>query len=299
MGGRVPELVIRKFAARCRHPGQYGMPYPSTQPAAEALLNRPSAVPAPSQQAIVREPLPSGPLGPQDHKIERGDLAPVMSSDGTGLPFELWRGLSVNEIEALFASVEIPPRSPALHALWMRLITADAGSPGGGEQDQRMAALRAEALDRSGAPQDARELLLKRTNAADPVAQLIEARTGIELGEKDKGCDSAKALAGSSAAMPKRLKAEAIVLAGYCAAASGNLPGAGIGAEMARENGLDGALGPDMLDALALGAKPEIPKGRKITLVDYRMLKLGGDDRPVRPHSASLAGTAGSPCHGG
>ncbi len=277
MGGRVPEPSSGN-SPPASPPGQYGMPYPSTQPAAEAPLEpAPSQqAPAPSQQAIVREPLPSGPLGPQDHKIERGDLAPVMSSDGTGLPFELWRGLSVNEIEALFASVEIPPRSPALHALWMRLITADAGSPGGGEQEQRMAALRAEALDRSGVPHDARELLLKRTTAADAVAQLIEARTGIELGEKDKGCDSAKALAGSSAAMPKRLKAEAIVLAGYCAAASGNLPGAGIGAEMARENGLDGALGPDMLDALALGAKPELPKGRKITLVDYRMLKLGG-----------------------
>lgn len=139
-----------------------------------------------------------------------------------------------------------------------------------------MTALRAEALDRSGVPRAARDLLGQQTGSADPVVQLIVARTAIELGDKDQGCAAAKALAGSRADMPKRLKAEAIVLAGYCAAAAGNLPGAGLGAELARENGLDGAAGPDMLDALALGAKPELPKGRRISLVDYRMLQLGG-----------------------
>jgi hypothetical protein len=211
-----------------------------------------------------------------------------MAGGDTGLPFELWRGLTVNEIEALFASLEIPPRSPALHLLWMRLIAADAGSPSGGELDSRMLALRAEALDRSGDPRAARDLLARQTQAADPVAQLIEARTSLELGEREAGCSAAKALAGSSAEMPKRLKAEAIVLAGYCAAAGGNHAGAGIAAELARENGMDDASGPAMLDALAMGNRPELPQGRRIGLVELGMMELaGGADRAAVMASAS------------
>lgn len=257
--------------------GQYGIPYPSD----------PSATPS-APTAVTRDPLPSRPSGPMESKIERADLAPVVSSGDAGLPYELWQGLTVNEIEALLASLEIPPRSAALHALWMRLITTEAAAPAGDDQSRRLALLRAEALDRSSSPRAARDVLLHQTNSSDPVAELIEARTAIEIGEPDGGCDSAKAVASSTTDIPKRLRAEAIVLTGFCAAAAGNLPGAGIAAEMAQDNGLDGAAGPDMLNAVAIGAHPEVPKGRKLTLVDYRILKLGGsvDIAAVIPQAA-------------
>ena len=78
--------------------------------------------------------------------VERIDLAPVMAADGSGLPYELWRGLDVGTFERLVAEIEIPPRSPALHALWLRLITSDVTPPSGGDVNQQFMALRLEML---------------------------------------------------------------------------------------------------------------------------------------------------------
>ncbi len=78
--------------------------------------------------------------------VDKGDLAPVMSSDGSGLPLELWGGLDINSLEKLISTIEIPPRSPVLHDLWKKLIT----SPSGDASNADFAALRLEALYRSG-----------------------------------------------------------------------------------------------------------------------------------------------------
>ena len=93
---------------------------------------------APSQNAVMRDVLPV--------PVEKGDLAPVMSTDGSGLPYELWRGVDVPALEKLIASIEIPPRSPALHGLWKRLITSTTGDA----SNAAFTALRLEALYRSG-----------------------------------------------------------------------------------------------------------------------------------------------------
>ena len=71
------------------------------------------------QNAVMRDVIPA--------PVEKGDLAPVMSTDGSGLPYELWGGLDVAALEKLISSIEIPPRSPALHDLWKRLITTASG----------------------------------------------------------------------------------------------------------------------------------------------------------------------------
>ncbi|HPG89995.1 MAG TPA: hypothetical protein PLD46_10095, partial [Hyphomicrobium sp.] len=47
--------------------------------------------------------------------VEKHDLDPVMANDGSGLPFELWRGLSNDQVETLISQLQIPPSSPALH----------------------------------------------------------------------------------------------------------------------------------------------------------------------------------------
>ena len=325
MDGRLPEAGEKTGAL----PAPYGAgqdqtgptPYPADPSPAGAFERR-------DRQAIMREPLPPAPFDEKGRAVQRDELAPITPGNAPALAGqssnkpsnqlsnelsvelsnELWRGLTAGDIEALFASLEIPPRSPALHRLWMRLITTDTGTVPGAGQDGHMTALRAEALDRSGAPEAALELLSRQpSGSAGPVAQLISARIDIGLKNRDRGCETAKSLAGflagslagSNADSPKRLEAEAIVLAGYCAAAAGNPAGAGIAAELARDNGLDGASGPDILDAIALGAKPDIPKGRKITLADYRMLELaGGVDRQALIPNASpgllavLAGAA-------
>ena len=37
--------------------------------------------------------------------VERGDLAPVMAPDGSGLPYELWQGLDVGRLERLISEI--------------------------------------------------------------------------------------------------------------------------------------------------------------------------------------------------
>ena len=61
------------------------------------------------QNAVMRDAIPPA--------VDKGDLAPVMSSDGSGLPLELWGGLNVGSLEKLIshdrnsAAVAGSPRS--------------------------------------------------------------------------------------------------------------------------------------------------------------------------------------------
>ncbi len=93
--------------------------------------------------------------------VEKGDLAPVISSDGSGLPYELWGGLDVAALEKLISSIEIPPRSPALHDLWKRLITTASVDASNSD----FSALRLEALYRSGLAHEAASAACKATGS--------------------------------------------------------------------------------------------------------------------------------------
>ena len=110
------------------------------------------------QNAVMRGALPT--------PVEKGDLAPVMSADGSGLPYELWRGLDVANIEKLISTIEIPPRSPALHELWKRLITAQSGD----SSNAGFTALRLEALYRSGLARAAAAEIAKQNVQDNPLA---------------------------------------------------------------------------------------------------------------------------------
>ncbi len=248
----------------------------------------PGAGPA-GQGAVQREPV--APLAP----VERAELAPVMATDGSGLPFELWRGLDVAKIEELLARVPIPPRSPALQVLWHRLVTSKAGL-GGGDQS-RFEALRLEALYRSGLLREAAELLAERASAGDdPAIAVLAARSEIGLGQRERACSRLKGLRILGDGLPKILKSEAILISGYCAAAAGDRAAAGLAAELARNEGLDSSPGLAALDAFAYGAKPTAAVTGPVGLLDYRILELAGgvDARAVlgRASPALLAAIA-------
>ncbi|MGQ0671517.1 MAG: hypothetical protein ACT4N2_01365 [Hyphomicrobium sp.] len=240
--------------------------------------DRPSLVPDRIERTTL-DPLDGGPPGDGS----AGQLPPPPRDSAIGPHSTLnvlhdpWRGLALADLEALLAGVEIPPRSATLRGLWMRLVSVVSPPRASVEEDQQLAAIRAEALDRSGDPVAARAAVQALGGADNPVVRLITARTAIGLGDRDAGCATARTLAGEKDKLPKRLAAEAFVMAGYCAAAGGNLPGAGIGAELARENGLAGNAGPDLLDALALGSPLTLPKDRPLGPIDFRMLLLGGE----------------------
>ncbi|MDO9381659.1 MAG: hypothetical protein Q7T86_02230 [Hyphomicrobiaceae bacterium] len=211
---------------------------------------------------------------PQDNapsRVERGNLDGPQSAAGE-LP-DPWRGLPVAELEENLSKIDLPPRSPAIHGLWLRLITARASSP-----DPKLAAIRADALNRTGMIREASEALAGAGDvSADPVIATLAARTAIGAGHSEQGCETARSLTSAVAAkMPAHMKGEVILIAGFCAAVSDNKPAAGIAADLAIENGLQDHAGPAALKAIAAGHKPAVERGKKVSLLDYRILQLGG-----------------------
>ena len=81
--------------------------------------------PAPVDQADLRREQPSK---GRSRPVESSDLTPVMAPDASGLPLGLWGGLDMGELERLLAALDLPPRSPALHAA---VAAHDAGTAGG------------------------------------------------------------------------------------------------------------------------------------------------------------------------
>lgn len=215
------------------------------------------------------------PLSERGGGVERMELDPVMADDGSGLPFELWRGLHVNTLEQLIAELDIPPKSPALHALWLRLITSNVTPPRGGEANQHFMALRLETLYRSGLLEEAmREV--EAMPPGNPLVATLAARNEIGLGQKEKGCAAAQAGGPLVGAYPRHLKGEAALISGYCAAVAGEAAGAGLAAGLARESGLTESAGLRALDAIALGITPKIPADQSIALLDYRLIEAAG-----------------------
>ncbi|HET6391108.1 hypothetical protein [Hyphomicrobium sp.] len=223
---------------------------------------RPNAAPAggpDAQNAVVRKPLLPG--------VETEELAPVMSEDGSGLPYELWGGMDAASLEKLISTIEIPPRSPVLHDLWKRLIT----SPSPGASSPEFAALRLEALYRSGLAREAAAEIAKQSGPENPLLLTLEARNELAAGKPEKACELIARSATLKGAIPARLKGQSILMAGYCSAAQDDKSSAGLAAELAREEGVETSPGLEALDALSINSKPHYSPVKQITLLDYRI----------------------------
>jgi hypothetical protein len=218
-----------------------------------------------SKSSVMRDSIPPA--------VEKGDLAPVMSSDGSGLPYELWGGLDVASLEKLIATIEIPPRSPVLHGLWKKLIT----SPSGDGSNSNFTALRLEALYRSGLAREAAAEIAKQPAGDSPLLVSLEARNELASGHSDKACELVSRSAALKGSIPARLKGQVILMAGYCSASQGDKSAAGLAADMAREEGVEMSPGLEALDAFSAGSKPHYTKVKQITLLDYRIAeRVGG-----------------------
>ena len=79
----------------------------------------------------------SAPLSELDRGVDSNSLGPVMAGAGVGggaaLPYDLWQGVTVRQVEQLIAALTIPPRSTAVHDLWTRVITSNAKPPRPGD----------------------------------------------------------------------------------------------------------------------------------------------------------------------
>ncbi|MET0407841.1 MAG: hypothetical protein ABW006_05690 [Hyphomicrobium sp.] len=223
------------------------------------------AAPPGSGNSVMRDAIPP--------TVDKGELAPVMSSDGSGLPFELWGGMDVAALEKLIATIEIPPRSPVLHDLWKKLIT----TPSGDGSNASFTALRLEALYRSGLAREAAAEIAKQPAGDNPLLVSLEARNELAAGHSDKACELVSRSAGLKGAIPARLKGQVILMAGYCSASKDDKAAAGLAADLAREEGVETSPGLEALDAFSIGSKPRYSAVKQISLLDYRIAeRVGG-----------------------
>ena len=207
----------------------------------------------------------------------------MLAGDGSGLPLELWRGLDIAAVEAHLAKIDIPPRSPTLHGLWRRLITSGAAVPGStsGNGNARFDGLRAEALYRSGLVTEATTLAGRAAASTDdPASVILAAKIGVAGGADGTGCDRLKPMIPRKADLPRPLQRDLLILSGACAAITGNPGGAGLAAELLREEisrdpKLDDPAALAALDAAATQTKTPA-RGKPVTLLHYRLHQIGG-----------------------
>lgn len=211
--------------------------------------------------------------GPRNRPVESSDLPPVMAPDTLGLPLDLWRGLDLAILEKLFAALDLPPRSPALHLLWRRMLLSSATPPAGAKNPDDFLVLRQDALYRSGLLSDMAEMLDK-VGPSGPLLQVLRARVDIGLGARAAGCQAIKVLPPGSG-LPGRFKGHVQVLAGYCAAAAGDAAAASLAASIAREEGIAADFSLTLLDSIEGGAG-RIALPARVSLIDYRLLEVLG-----------------------
>ncbi len=209
--------------------------------------------------------------------IERSELPPIQAADGSGLPSDTWRGLDATTFERLISELVLPPRSWALSKLWKRFVAGEIDAPAGADSAMRNLALRAEALHRSGLVAEEARLLAKAGTTSDSaVLQALLARSRVGRGERESGCEAVKSAIGQKAALPASLRADVVLLSGYCAAAAKNAAAAGLAAELVREEGLETSFGLVLLEAMAAGTKPKLPLPKQVDLITYKLLELSG-----------------------
>jgi len=297
----VPDRPVRRRPTDSHSPA--AVPGPMTGTAYDkrsAMQADDVLLPSPGGADAALTASPPG-LTERNRGVERGDLAPIPgteaappapgmlpASGAAALPADLWRGIDMGHLEAIIARLEIPPRSPALHALWRRVMTAEANAPAGTQSPQAFALLRYDALMRSGLVRDVVEALGRNPEAArDPALAVLLARGELALGHRDKGCAVGLGLSRVGSSLPKPLRGELLLMTGYCAAAGGNKAGAGLAADMAREEGLDKLAGLSLLDAVATGGKPHIAAKAPLTLIEFRLAELAGgiDNKKALEHA--------------
>lgn len=210
---------------------------------------------------------------PQDQPRGPATRTPPGGESAASGSYDAWANVSIADLEQTFSKLDLPPHSPVIHSLWLELITAQTAN-----RDPKFAAVRADALNRTGLVREASQALAQAGDvSADPIVATLAARTAIGAGQKEQGCEIARSLTSAVAAkMPPHLKGEVILIAGFCAAAADNKPAAGIAADLATENGLQDHAGPAALKAISTGAKPSVERGKKVSLLDYRILQMGG-----------------------
>jgi len=140
-------------------------------------------------------------------------------------------------------------------------------------------ALRVAALERAGRVVEAAELLARAVGTNEPRILAGYALALLALGREDDACEIhlGEGLGGSPAGTSGR---EALLVAVYCAAAKGDLPGARLALQLARDGGADVGLAAAAIGRLSKTPTPRPPLPRSVGVLDYLFLSLG-EQRPT------------------
>ncbi|MEZ5852303.1 MAG: hypothetical protein R3D68_16840 [Hyphomicrobiaceae bacterium] len=247
-------------------PAPYGpqgaAPYATSAPRVSDTIER-EALPVLDGGARGGDRVDARPMGPVGRPVGRG-----AGMSGA------WGNIGVKEAMALVSHAGIPPQSMALSRLWRRLWSADAapGGPGGGNGD--FAALRLEALFRTGALADATAILADRAVGEGPKQKAFKARYAIALGQTKDACADIRTLLRSLPSKGDPARTELLLLSGYCAAVDGKREATELAADLARAEGVSDSVPLAALTSIAIGAPQRVPSEGRLTLLDYRFMQV-------------------------
>jgi hypothetical protein len=179
------------------------------------------------------------------------------------LPYDLWRGVDAPSLERLLAATPLPSPSPALATLLARALAA------GDQANGADLALRVSALERAGRVVEAAELLARAAETNEPRILGRYALALLALGRQDDACEVHIGEAPADAS-----GREALLVAVYCAAAKGDLPGARLALQLARDGGAETGLAAAAIGRLSKtpAQRPALPKS--VGVIDYLFLSL-------------------------
>lgn len=204
-----------------------------------------------------------------------------------GLSADLWRGASVDTLQAVLPKLAQRPLSPAAAALARRVLATGAPGPQGLGADPALLAARANALVALGDPRAA-AAILARAPGLDRNAELSRAAAESALlsGDDARACQTAQALTvGRDDAYWLRLRA-------YCQAAAGQAAQAQLTFDLAQAQARDETFGRLMSAKLAGSGDPG-PASLRNGL-DYALSRgLGLDLATTKPAPALAAALAG------
>jgi hypothetical protein len=253
-------------------------PYPATPPgyAAGTPYQPPGGAP-PAQPGATNFGAPGtylaapanngGGIGTAAPQVERGELTPVISSQGA-LPEGTWQGLDAAGAEQLLGAASLPPASPTLNELFGRIMIEPVG-------ETRLDALRLAALLKAGHFDRAAMLQAKALGAqnpaggaSEPVENLLRGKLDLITAKTERGCRLVKKAVAAQGSLPKHTRGEAVVMAGYCAIIGGNRQAGSLAAELARDAGYKRPFTLSILEAIASGDSVRAPLPADVTALD-------------------------------
>ena len=183
--------------------------------------------------------------GPVGRPVRDG--AGVLTAQMSGLPRDLWRGMTVADARAAIEAVQVPDLA-ALQSLFVRLLLAETDPPAGASDGSLFLIARIDQLLRMGALSQAEALI----EAGQPdTAELFRRWFDVEIltGHAERACEALRA---------SPMLAPSTQIRIYCLARMGDWDAAGIALQAAERIG---DLEPDDADLLALFVDPALMEG--------------------------------------